>query len=654
MSHFVSLSGYERDDYFRAHYLDINAEKVALEQTSPKVRVAFVFAGTPRSFILPPIYESLRENLILSFCPKELCLSDVFARVSMSDNTHGGLDSVGKLHQIPMDVKPKVEYALSQLSSESSSLDVTWVDIGSKKEKDEMLASKFSSVRHKIFRTLDSRRYSMYFNRWSAYQMAVQREEKTGVKYQWVIHARLDSAWGEPVRPLYEWRSDLVYCPDTWWSDVPDTFAILSRRWSDKFYDLDSLVAPTAMCLGGPNFDPEVMREDVLIAAGWNSEEIKLTQELTCLNQHPGTDKGHAMHPKLGKIVWAGDGYSERILKRKLKVDGISQFHNTLVFHPFFYTVVRLPLDPMIGYLHPERLIGYVQGQQSVSFGQFLGCKTMFRDFNELHSSNYAQCSSNKHFAQSSEACVLDKDVSDWNFMPFRIRFKSLRTQLCWNVFPNRTIGFHECSKYHILDGHLNGINASYIPGELFSLFPLRKGPQTISFWGLSENKDTASNEECLTVHKTPLIAPSLVMSKCTPGNINQQFLVSTRPSSRFASSEIKAASSRKVLPVSLVTITWTSSGSIPVEYSITVFRSASGVKTLTLQDSASVQMTDKRRGNGPSSRQRTEFFLERSFSEGPSLSPLYYAASDIPNNLQQQQKQSLKKAGRQKTMAIN
>jgi len=33
--------------------------------------------------------------------------------------------------------------------------------------------------------------------------------------------------------------------PDTWWSDVPDTFALLSRRWSDKFYDMESLVDPS-------------------------------------------------------------------------------------------------------------------------------------------------------------------------------------------------------------------------------------------------------------------------------------------------------------------------------------------------------------------------------------------------------------------------
>ena len=181
-----------RDDYFRAHDLNIAEEKAAHLRSDPKARVAFVFAGTPRSFILAAVYESLRENLINSFCPKEFCISDVFARVSMSDNTHGGLSSIGTLHKVSIDQKPKVEYALSQLSAGSDTLNVAWVDIGSKEEKDDMLGSIFTSIRHKIFRTLDPRRYSMYFNRWAAYQMAVQREKTTGVQYKWIIHARYD------------------------------------------------------------------------------------------------------------------------------------------------------------------------------------------------------------------------------------------------------------------------------------------------------------------------------------------------------------------------------------------------------------------------------------------------------------------------------
>jgi hypothetical protein len=151
-----------------------------------------------------------------------------------------------------------------------------YVDIGSIEEQLEMLAvqesSKVASLRlsmkHKIYRTLDPRRYSMYFNRWydainvlslppfhkatpcnlyyiifapiricrvlesacsfrrpiaahdptkqilppppyirSAYTMVLEREKLVGFQYDWVFHGRLDAAWGAPVKPHYLWSN---------------------------------------------------------------------------------------------------------------------------------------------------------------------------------------------------------------------------------------------------------------------------------------------------------------------------------------------------------------------------------------------------------------------------------------------------------------
>ena len=232
------------EDFFRSHpYKTLDNEKFA----SDKIRIAFVFAGTPRSLVLPPIYESIHENLIASFCPKKYCISDVYVRVSTSDNTHSGLDSVGVLKTNDDEsLLPKIKYAISHLNPQDDNgggiTEIDWTDIGSEKEKNEMLNSPFTSRRHKIFRTLDPRRYSMYFNRWSAYQMAIKKEIELGFKYTWIVHSRLDSAFGEPVRDFRDWSPEYVYVPDTWWSDVPDTFALLYRKWSDSFYDLEPLV----------------------------------------------------------------------------------------------------------------------------------------------------------------------------------------------------------------------------------------------------------------------------------------------------------------------------------------------------------------------------------------------------------------------------
>ena len=197
----------DEDDFKRSHSPGIVEENLALEAAaaeqyksndivlSKPMRIAFVFAGTPRSLILPPLYQSIRENLIASFCPMEYCISDVFVRVSQSDNTHGGLDSFGTLKQGDPTNMPKIEYAISQLNPQNGEgmegvTEVDWTDIGSAKEREEMLKSDFNSQTHKVLRTLDPRRYSMYFNRWSAYQMALRKEISIGYQYTWIVHTR--------------------------------------------------------------------------------------------------------------------------------------------------------------------------------------------------------------------------------------------------------------------------------------------------------------------------------------------------------------------------------------------------------------------------------------------------------------------------------
>ena len=323
------------DDFKRSHPPNIQAENIKLSAANVKIRIAFVFAGTPRSLVLPPVHESIRENLIASFCPPEFCISDVFARVSPSDNTHEGLDSFGVLKRGDTSLLPKITAGLLRLNPQldptgDAVVDIDWVDIGSAREKQDMLSSPFSSQRHKVLRALDPRRYSMYFNRWSAYQMALKREKETGQKYLWVVHARLDTVWGEPVRGARDWSSEYLYTPDTWWSDVPDTFAIVPRKFSDQFYGLESLVDPTAMCLGGnflliyicnfhvlsnllliyicklhwnggPNFDPLLMQEENLRRLGFDASDMKLANSSLCLAVFKGGPITFQKHPTLGR-----------------------------------------------------------------------------------------------------------------------------------------------------------------------------------------------------------------------------------------------------------------------------------------------------------------------------------------------------------------
>jgi hypothetical protein len=173
------------------------------------VRIAFVFAGGVRSFILPPLYESIKHNVINAFCPPDSCIPDVFVRMSISDNKHdSNLAKWGKAVNGTQEQLEKALVAVRRLLDNSQGkLRYTVVDIGSAQEAADMDEYTTGSFRQRFYRDLDSRRYSMYFNRWKAYEMALKEEQTSGYTYRWVVHARLDTIWGYPVRPYYMWNA---------------------------------------------------------------------------------------------------------------------------------------------------------------------------------------------------------------------------------------------------------------------------------------------------------------------------------------------------------------------------------------------------------------------------------------------------------------
>jgi len=258
-----------------------------------------------------------------------------------------------------------------------------------------------------------------------------------------------------------------------------------------------------AMCLGGPNFDPLSMNEDKLRAQGLTEDDIKVANEALCLNVFSGGPKTYQKHPTLGRIPWSDEGYSERILKRKLIVDKISLNHGTLIMHPFFLVVTRDPkkpscgplsqedkpawnkamesctLSPFCNFLSPDNHIGWIRTRQSVSHGQYFGCRNFFDEIDRLHLLKYSPCTKNNDgsYIGSSEECLLDKSWSDWNFMPFRIKFKALKNNLCLSQFVNGSLSFLKCSNFHI-HSEIPNINISYTAPQLFHFFPLKKTPK--------------------------------------------------------------------------------------------------------------------------------------------------------------------------------
>ena len=415
---------------------------------SAKYHAAFVFAGSARSFTEPFVHESIRFNLIHSFCPPKICNSVIFARVSLSDNVHqvdsglalrngSGIALAGDLTQ-----KPKIEFALSRLikipySKRSVPLVVSWADVGGESEK-RAIASEFPSFRHRFFSQFDARRYSMYYNRYKSYEQVLTYENEHGMQFNWVIHARLDAIWGESILPIPYWNSlDMstnhpfhqyaaeipswiqrknrnnatvmipanqlkVWVPDTWYDDVPDTFALIPRYYSNAYFDLNALVADKVMCLGGPNIDQSVASETELIKYNYTQDEIKLSRTMLCKDD--------------------AYGFSEQILKRKLIHDKITLANGNLGYSTFFTALLRPTLQDVCMYVEAQRLIGWVFDKQYANNAVVNGCVAfgnLIRYFqpkyNALLSSNVLSAGDVMPKSLFTSTCILDPSTLEYS-----------------------------------------------------------------------------------------------------------------------------------------------------------------------------------------------------------------------------------------------
>lgn len=239
-------------------FISLSSSQREVVDSSPAT-VAFVFAGSVRTFVFPYVKKTIKRNLIQSFCPAPQCKHDVFVRISTSDNNHVGISAKGNLTLGTPELRQQADEALKSITplpEEGGQLHRVFVDIASEEEKREMLEAFPSDMKHKIYRDLDPRRYSMYFNRWKAYEMMVAHEKTLPKPYTWVIFGRLDTAWGAPISPYSTWLPDKIYAPEIWHADVPDTFAILPRFTAKIYFSMEDLMKPKVLCLGGNRLHP--------------------------------------------------------------------------------------------------------------------------------------------------------------------------------------------------------------------------------------------------------------------------------------------------------------------------------------------------------------------------------------------------------------
>jgi len=344
------------DDYGRD--LEPWVDRAYQPYNSHRIRVAFLFAGSGRTFHYSIVHKTIDRYVIRSVCQEKSCEAHCFLRLSVADNRAADKDPSGKLHLI--DVDP----FYTSLNWTTAVQHIERVDIGSAKEKEDMIQLENDSrqgVRHRMFRLLDPRRYSMYFNRWKNYDSLVKLEHKNGWRFDLVMHLRFDIMWGAPIKPAQFFISKKkVFVHSSYFENVPDTWAIMPRQYSDGFFDIESFVSPGIMCLGGPNLDK---RKAYSVAP---IDLLPLVNETFCPDE-------------VGQEGFKGTGYgwSEIIFMRHLKRSNVSfdrnhisfqvykdtndwccENNDTLAYMSAFAVITRLPevyrALYMCGALHPD------------------------------------------------------------------------------------------------------------------------------------------------------------------------------------------------------------------------------------------------------------------------------------------------------------
>ena len=167
-----------------------------------------------------------------------------------------------------------------------------------------------------MFRRGDPRRYSMWFARWYAWEYT----KKLSVQFDFIVFCRPDLLWMMPA-PTKSFFDDFtsnrqtqVWVHATYFCETADTFAFLpSYEAANIYFSLSDLVKGGVACLGGPHFNRELVRNRLA------NENISTVDSDWCADEDLG--------------------WSERILRRKLKSSGLDLNHINAVSTGIFLHV---------------------------------------------------------------------------------------------------------------------------------------------------------------------------------------------------------------------------------------------------------------------------------------------------------------------------
>jgi hypothetical protein len=233
------------------------------------VRIAYIFAGSVRSFLCPKVHWSIRFHLMDALGGE----SYSFVRLSTEDNQNT---------QTGDGVVYTPDHDVSELNATLRILNPQTVEYFQLSTQEEEMQRNFPTMTHRVFRTMDQRRYSMFYHRCMAYRLAKEFEAKQSWRFDWVVLVRLDAGWLEPVLPIQYWSNDRVWLTETGFVPYNDQFMLIPRQFSDYLYNLDTKARLPVYCLGGPDVERWKCNKTVLMEKKYDEEFINATLGLCC------------------------------------------------------------------------------------------------------------------------------------------------------------------------------------------------------------------------------------------------------------------------------------------------------------------------------------------------------------------------------------
>lgn len=273
-----------------------SSKKHVKDANEQPAKIAYIFAGSVRSFLCPRVHWSIRMHLMDALGGE----SYSFIRLSLEDNenTRTGKGNIRE-----------VDYNMAELNATLAIFNPRTVEYFKLSTQLEEMQANFPSLRHSIFRENDLRRYSMFYHRCMAYLLALKYEHDHGIKFDWVVLVRLDAAWLEPVLPIRYYDPNTVWITETGYVPLNDQFMLIPRKYSDYLYDLDTKLQPNVYCLGGPDVEQWKCNATILqsLTPPLSPERINATLEACCpdvfeLNRIGFSETIHFSHLLYGNI----------------------------------------------------------------------------------------------------------------------------------------------------------------------------------------------------------------------------------------------------------------------------------------------------------------------------------------------------------------